>query len=115
MKSIDKIIKFRHILYFISCLLILFSILFLHGSIYRFVQHIDGKEIIIKDDRSIGVFNIYLVISLTTIVFVLFNLVIYLINVIRNNIKTDLVFIILLTIFLIILIISLIVLRIRYV
>ncbi len=116
MKKIsDFIIKNRNLLFFVSCFFFILSILYLYGSIYRYVVIKDGEPFLPRDARTTVVFNVYLIISLVTIVISLLSLVPYLVCFIKGEKKTNVFFIGTIVFFILVLIVSLIVLRVAYV
>ena len=59
-RIVDWFVKYRIWFFFVACVLTVFTIMYLHGSDYRYVLHINGIRKLAKDARSIGVFRIYI-------------------------------------------------------
>lgn len=114
-KIADFLIKNRYLLFFVSCFFFVLSILYLYGSIYRYVVIKDGEPFLSRDARTTVVFNVYLVISLVTIAISLLSLVPYLVSFIKCEKKINVFFIGTIAFFVLMLIVSLIALRVAYV
>ena len=84
MKNLKRIIywytKNRLWFFFISCIFVFVTFLFLHGSVYRYVIYPPGLgRIIPRDARSNGTYQFYLVLAIITCVVQLFSIIPYLI------------------------------------
>ena len=71
-RIIEYWFKYRKWFFFIACIFTLIAVLFLHGSVYRYVNIINGVKKLPKDARAIGIYYIYIwvaSISLFTLIF----------------------------------------------
>ena len=108
-------IKYRIWFFFVACLCFFTAVLYLHGSVYRYVNLINEQKILPKDTRSHGVFAIYIWIAAISLFFSIFAGIPYIFG--RNEIKKveTFVFSINLLIYVILITTSLLVLGIFYV
>ena len=66
-RIVECYFKYRKWFFFVACVLTIFTLSYLHGSVYRYVLYIDGLRKVAKDARSLGVFHIYIWLSSITL------------------------------------------------
>ena len=108
---VDKRVWF----FLVSCTLALLTLLFLHGSVYRYIRNVNGIWETPKDTRTHGVFLIYKVISISSLGVLLIASALYLCALVRDKNKDNIVFIAFISFFILLITISLIVLGVKYV
>ena len=66
-RIIECYIKYRKWFFFLACVLTLVTLLYLHGSVYRYVVYINGVRKLPQDERTFSVYHIYIWLSLITL------------------------------------------------
>ena len=114
-RIINCFVKYRIWFFFVACLCFLATVLYLHGSVYRYVNLINGHKILPKDTRSIGVFHIYIWIAICSLFFSFFTGILYVFS--KNQIGKNerIIFLIVIVFFIVLVSISLFVLGVFYV